>query len=641
MGTDDTPASPLKTAAAAGLATVGEGQSDFVLVQPRATASKGTKRVAKRLRAIKELTDAESSKTTPDDPFVEWYRAGGAKNPIQPKYDLDYLARLSESTSVLGPIIDAMATNVAGHGVRLAVRDEITPEERERLADEIARERTQLRQRLDNIHAKHSLGKIREIMRRRLEKVGYSAFEIVADGDGAPALLEPIRPQFLRYCPVDPEMVDWSQPTYDVDKLAWTERKLKRQFRLYSFAKAGSKAQCYLKEFGDPRVLDRETGEFYDAERVTLQSDGTYRIPGDARKVIRPANEVLLVELNNDTGVYPLPRYVGSIAEATLSWYANQHNIARLENPIPPMIVAVSGGTFTPEAKENIAEMFEEAQDIANVGAPLILEATMSAEMASAQMAGIGGTSTVKIEVHPLERVMSTDGLYREMDAANRKKLRACWKLSPVATGESDDFTRAAAQAGRSHDETDVYEPERQSEDLLLFDKALLPRWGIRFHRVITNPSPALGDEDLPELLKEAREGGAITPEEERQIVARRIRVDLEPLEGDIFQVPVALWPLGVRSLEDLDALEPLVDAQEREAEQAAAMAEAAAGGAEGESTGEDSDGDDVDDATKAIRARKALREEALGRKTMRLVRDLNRTITAAVDTMTPRHDAE
>lgn len=599
------------------LKSAGPTETHTFVVQPRALVHGGKKRSKEStlVRALKSLDDAPDTRSTPADAPAEDH-GRSQYHPTAPDYDPHYLVRLANQSNVLGPLITAMAENVAGHGHRLELRKEMTPELREQYAPEIESERLRLTELLEHVHYDHSLERIRELFRRRLEKVGYAGLEVITDTEGVPAILEPLHSQYLRKCPEDPEVVLWEQPVYDRTTLDWTPRTLGRRFRRWTYDRYRglNGNRVYLREFGDPRVLDSESGRFYPADQPIDPETG--RIVVDGKLAGRPANEVITYGLDDDSGPYPLPRYIGCLAEITMSWYAGQTNIARMENPIPPMLVLVSGGTLMDVSEETLREHFEACADLANVGAPLVLQAEATVPMSAA--AGIGGTSTVKIEVVPLDRVMQDDGLFQTMDANNRKKVRACFKLSPMATGESDDFSRAAAQSGLTHDEDHVYEPARRKEDSALFDKALLPRWGIRFWRVCANPAPAAGDEALPDLLREGRESRALSSDDERQILARRLRIDLPPRDAKWSDVPAPFIAEGYLSTEALDeaADEPRVDPA------AAAPAEPEPDGTDagGDGTGADDEGEQIEAAKSAART-------------------LAATLSRLTDGVVPRHD--
>lgn len=636
--------------------------SHRVTVRKGGKANKGgPRRMEGPLQQVfKQLEDADGGRTTPVDDL--WDDLHGVKCPLTPRYDLDYLAGLARYSNILGAVIKAMSENVAGHGHRLELREELTDDDRVRYEAEIEAERLRLGELLAHIHYDDSLAKLRRTFRRRMEKVGFGAFEVVTDQSGAPAILEPLRSQNLRPCPKDKEMVLWDQPVYDHGKLQWTKRVVPRRFRRWVYLRTRTKDnRVYLREWGDPRVLDSKTGDFYPPGHPIDPATGRIVLDAAGNLGGRPANEVIVLGIDDDETVVPLPRYVGCLAELTTSWYGNQTNLARFENPIPPMLVLVSGGTLTDESWQAVTEHFEEAQDLENVGAPLVIQATMSPEAAAAAIAGVGGVPSVKLEVVPLDRVMAEDGLYQTMDANNRLKVRACWGLSPVATGESQDFSRAAANAGRSHDETDVYAPARHEEDEALFAKRLLPRWGIRFWRVVTNASPSLGDEDLPDLLREGREGRALTVNDTRRVLAGRLRVPLQPVEEPWGDLPAAFLADGFLSTEEVEAYSE-IDHAERTAGAAAGAAANEPGGqdAEGSTTGVDDDGDDVEEAAAKrqrklvklaakslgvepaalLRASKAARGETTVADVQRQVKELAEGLNAATDALVPRHDA-
>jgi len=567
------------------MATVEEGVTQVIPLRPedrdteRAIAiRKGRLHMA--LKALGSIMEGEQSQQQ-DDPFASHYGAGSNPllDPIPPDTPLEWWARLPLHSNILLPCMTAYARGISGNGIRLVPR--ITDQDDPRLQqheEEIKAEKLELLEQLANLHHTLSLEQLREANRIRMEAVGFAGFEVIRDQEGRPSMLEPVFPHLIRMCPVDPQVVMWDQPVFDSARLQWVTRQVPRKFRRYVFlTRYDHSRRQYLKEYGDPRIIGNRTGTIYpDEAALQASKDDT-----------RPANEFLRMDVLSLDGTYPIPRHAGVVDEISGSIFANELNLSRFINPIPPMAVLVSGGTLVPAAVKKVRELFEGASDYKS--APLVIEAE-PIKGASAY-AGVGGTPSVKIEIVPLDRVIDKDGLFQEYDQNNRDKIRASYRLSRMATGELPDLNRASANAGEDHDEEMVYCPERRGEDGLLFDRVLLPAWGIRWWRVETNATPGIGDEDLPELLDRAISGHAMSINELRAVLSRRLRHDLPPIPEKWAQVPPGMFDRGVTDPEDLQG----GFGQPQQAPPAEEGAQQGGPtGDQGQSTGRDEDGERV-----------------------------------------------
>lgn len=551
---------------------------------------------AYELRRKARLEGTETGSAQHADPFERIYGLGTLQ-ALEPPLDFDRLNEVPSETNILGPCIQAYVDNIAGHGWRLVSRLKPDDPRAQKFEAEIQAEAARLSKLLAHVNPRATLPTIRGAVRRDREALGNGFLEVIRSRRGEVIGLQHVPGVLVRLCPTDPSVVMVEQPIFDTESLTWERRGFPMTFRRFVHFPMGNQADLlYFKEYGDPREMHRRSGAF-----VAL---GTL-------KPEEQATEIIHLTINPYQSAYGEPRWIGAILEALGVRRAAEVNYDLFENKgVPPLVVLVSGGHLDENSTKAIQKHFKSIQGQKRFWSPLVLQAEpASMGNVEAAMAGISGSSTVRIEIIPLQQFMQDDSLYKGYVADNRKYVRATFNLSPMATGESDDFSRAAANAGLLHDEAHAYAPRRRSEDEELFDLRLLPEWGIRFHRVESLRPSALQDEDLADLLTIGHEAAALRPNEVRSALAGRLNIDLPPIPQEYAQdVPSRLvTEAGARSWRELEpgAKPPGAPAPGIEPPAKGGNEPSPANTPEGTDTGEDADGQDVDPA-RGTQSRKA-----------------------------------
>jgi PBSX family phage portal protein len=473
----------------------------------------GRERIARSVRAVvlrpdvirKAVSDRGATKAEPtDDPFGNLQRDGRI---VEPPFDPLVLAQLVEYSSELGPCIEAMEVNCDAYGYTLrqlvGTLGEEIPEE---LKKEIRKERVRLR---NFFRASYDDGftALRRLMRKDLEGTGNAYWEVARNAADKIDAFYHLPSYQMRLGIQDTDLTEYEQviPIESEDaEGVWTNQKRKaaRRFRRYVQWRPGAARPAWFKEFGDPRDLDRETGEY--------AKPGT-RLPFEKR-----ASEIMHWRLYSSRTPYGLPRFIGNLLSIYGSRGAEEINfITFRNNNVPSMFVLVSDGILTDASVERLRKLIEtQVKGSDNYSKVVILEAEGIDEPDDIR----GGRAHPKIEIKPLSDQQIRDAMFIEYDKANQEKIRRSFRLPPIFTGRSEDYNRATADASTKLAERQVFGPERAAFDAVI-NLRLLPHLNVRYHEFRSNGPPVAATDDLVNVMGAAERSGAMTPRIGREIL--------------------------------------------------------------------------------------------------------------------------
>lgn len=377
------------------------------------------------------------------DPFKDLYNTSDSGLKIlRPPYNRDGLAMLPDLSEVLGVCISAMKTNIPGFGWELRRYDD--PNEETEPPAEAEAERKQIHNFMHFINADQDIVGLLSDVWLDVETFGEGFIEVVRSEGGDIAELYRIPAISMRITERDQTPTEFTQMIRDYDaKLVPVTRKKKFR-RFVQMIKDTPDKKLFFKEFGDPRKISPSTGKAGSGD----------------------ANEVIHIKIPSTYTAYGIPRWAGVMVNIMGSRKAEEVNYYFFENKsIPPMIVTISGGALTEESMNEMKRVFEqEIKGLDNFHKILLLEAIPH----SASDIPGEKVSPVRIDVKPLTEFIQKDALFREYRADNRKKIRSSFKLPPIFTGDSDDYTRATAYESARVAEEQAFRPERRNLDYLV-----------------------------------------------------------------------------------------------------------------------------------------------------------------------------
>lgn len=387
---------------------------------------------------------------------------------LRPAYPLRALASTLRTSSILGPLVTAMAVNIDGFGYDFTY---VGPKGQDQGAEAQA-ELGMLRAWFGSCHPYETYELLRDKFRRDIETVGRAGLEVMrAPKTGIPQQLEHLPGVTLYQSPRDPRPTLIKLPFRAADGKI-EEREVWYRFR--RFAQLVDRHVVWFREFGDPRILDWRTGEY-----ASDALDEQYR-----------ATEILFDCLYDPTTDGGVPRWIGALLTLEGMREAQVVNFLFFKkNAIPALAVLVSGGKLTKQTLEFLQDFMNgEAgggRGTDAVHRVLLLEALPGDGKEPAQ-------GQVKIEFKPLQSERQNDAMFREYTKDGRIEVRSTFRLPPLYIGEIEAQNFATAMASRLTAEEQVFVPERSRTDAL-FNRRLLPTLPATFWEIWTK-GPEISD---------------------------------------------------------------------------------------------------------------------------------------------------
>ena len=448
-------------------------------------------------------------------------RRGAVGDVIEPPFDPLSLLVMPEESSHLGKCIEAYVTNIAGFGstfrpVRLS--EDVTGERKEEILREMRRERVVLANTFRNCVLSDSFLGLGEKTRRSMETIGYGFWEVIQHPiTDAFQFLKHVQAHRVRMTrvgdlvpvelPVVFEREDGTREIVPVSSMRWF-----RRFVLVDPDDRGKRV--WFKEWGDPRDLDAETGEFAP--------------PGTRIPIGRRANALIHWCLHSDRTPYGLPRYIGVVMTIRGDRGAERVNYVTLKNNnVPSLAFLVSNGQLTAGTVKRIRQFIEDqaSEWKDNRSKILIVEAEAPGEDGSD-----GGT--VKLAIERLTSEQMKDQLFQEYGVNNERKIRGAFRLPAVLVGDDSSQNRANATESTKKADEQVFAPERRKVDewMNLF---FLPHLGVRYHEFLSYGPNVTDPKTISDLMSASERTGGMTPETSRQITGEILGRELPPIAKD------------------------------------------------------------------------------------------------------------
>ena len=292
----------------------------------------------------------------------------------------------------------------------------------------------------------------------------------------------------------------------------------KKKFRKYRQV-IGSKC-VYYKEFGDPRIMDKTTGE-YLKEKAKLE-------------IGKQANEI--IEYAIGTAPYGLVRWIGQILSVDGCRRAeNLNNNYFRKGRHTPLAIIVENGTLSDESYQKLQEYMNNIEGENGQHSFLLLEMESTVDKAAFE-----SEEKPHVVLKDLGSILQKDELFQDYMDNTRRKVQSAFQLPDLYVAYTTDFNRATAQTAQEITEQQVFQPERESLAWFLNNRILN---GYQFKYVeayfktpnISNP------EDLYKLMTIANAAGGLTPNKSKELLYESLGETSEDYEGDWGNIPMAL----------------------------------------------------------------------------------------------------
>ncbi|QIW21202.1 phage portal protein [Bacillus thuringiensis] len=434
-----------------------------------------------------------------DDPFENSYENDEI---LRPPYNLKELKLVAEHSSILQQCIEAYTTNIVSFGMNPSYSFDY------RAADKSIQKKADVEWERLHFFLKYlSFDEIPEtILDWALadrEKTGNGYLEVIRNGLGEPCSIEYMDcvnmrvTTFTEFVDTEITVMENNQPiTVPIPK----------RFRKY--VQIQNDKKTFLKEYGDPRFMNRSTGKF------TSTHNG-----------VEESNEV--IHLKNGPSAYGKPRYLGQLISLFGARKAEELNYYYFKNGRHvPAAVIVENGQLTKQSYQEIQEYMSGVQGVDNSHRFMLLEAE---GIETESYAGEEDVKPVKVQIKSLADMLQQDALFLEYDAKTRDKLRSAFRLPPLYTGESQDYNKATAQTAKQVTEEQVFGPQRNvvaGKLTTLFCQSL----GLHYVSIILKGPSASDPVEKAKALIPLINAGTITPNDPRDLAGEILGKELEPL---------------------------------------------------------------------------------------------------------------
>ena len=483
--------------------------------------SKPTKKISKRVEvedvkgnrhilkatviSVNPLDIKKSNSQALDDVDIE--SLGIRDKVIEPPLSLSELSVLAEFSTELEQTTESMAVGVDGFGYRI-MPQVMTKEQQTSFKKQIDEEWEFLDHFFKFPNSEESFVKLRRESTQEKELTGNAYWELVPSLTDSKrySAINRINAATIRITKTDRVMTKMGL-NYVKNDLTLGTKFFQKRFR--RFVQIIGTKKVFFKQFGDPRIIDKRTGE------VAESLDPKFR-----------ANELFHFKIESRRRTpYGMPRFTGNIISIKGSRQADETNIITLmNNNIPSFAILANGGMLTQGSVDRIREFVDtQIKGSSNYSKWLILEGESTHD-------GLSSPNSIKIEIVPLTRAQHQDMLWQSYDENNAKKLRRNFRIAPILVGASENYDRATAQVSEALTEKYVYNPEREEIDREI-NKILLAQ-GIRFWVFKSNSPNVTNDDDLVRILTGAERSGALTPRIARMLLEDILNRDLPGFEN-------------------------------------------------------------------------------------------------------------
>ncbi len=494
---------------------------------------------------------------------------------IVPPYDPEALCLLLENSNSLRQNIDAYVTNIDAFGHRFepvidldaddadqrianaiyverlaakeAERDdpvvqakplvptaaEVAARKKE-VAETIRMERSRLETFFDFCCVDLSFVTLRRRTRQDIETLGNGYWEVLRNASGEIVQFVYVPGFTMRLLRLDPEPVSVDMKV-KVSDLAFDAVTVPRRFRRY--VQVLETQVVYFKEFGDPRVLSRKTGELVPSVEELRRRD-----PSDG-----PATEILHFKLHNPRSAYGTPRWIGNLLAVLGSRQTEEINFLYFENKsVPPLALLVSGGRLSKSSIPRIEDFIENhLKGKRNFHKVLVIEAEPA--QGAPEFAHSG---RMRIELKPLTSAQQQDELFSSYDERNIDKVGQAFRLPRLLRGDIRDFNRSTADSALHFAEMQVFQPERDEFDFLI-NRKVLADMGIGFWRFRSNAPLTRDPSAMTEMVVALVKAGVLTPEEGRHLAGDIFNRDFKKIAAEWVKQPIALTLAGFAAADD------------------------------------------------------------------------------------------
>lgn len=431
---------------------------------------------------------------------------------IPHRINMQGLEFLVDHSTILPQCIRAYKNNIAGFGVDVQYNGDFEE------TDETKKEWDTLQRIIDLLNFDMEAKEIFESVITASETYGIGYLEVIRNIEGDVVGLE-----FVEDTP-SVDMTYPIEPYVDCDVI-YKGEKVTRQKKFKKYRQTINGRTVYFREFGDPRIMDKTTGDYVsEGEKLDLSMQ---------------ANE--LFELKIGKGYYGTPRWLGACITIDGAYRAEGLNNNYFRNGRhTPLMIIVRGGTLSDESYTKLQGYMDEIKGENGQHAFMILETEKNDTGVDFE-----GETQPNVDIKDLANILQRDELFQDYQENARKKVQSAFLLPDLYVGYTTDFNRATSQTAMEVTEKQVFQPERKHLAWILNNK-LLNGYGFKFVEVVFAEPDITNPDDMMKLLNITERAGGLTLNEAKALSAKVLGKDAEDYPEtfnmeDIGNIPLAL----------------------------------------------------------------------------------------------------
>lgn len=423
-------------------------------------------------------------------------------------YEQRTLQELVDDSTILPQCINAYGNNIAGFGISLKYNGDYDEE-----TEEMKAEWNRAEEIVDLMNQDSDVSKIFSDVIKDRESIGIAYIEVIRNTMGDVVQIEHIaEPQTI-------EMTVGLEP-YIKYKYVYKGKVIERNKKFKKYKQTVGGNVVYFKEFGDPRTLNKNTGEYVDGQINDMEE----------------ANEI--IEFKVGSLPYGKVRWLGQIISVDGARRAEtlNNNYFRKGRHTPLMII-IKGGCLTDESKTKLQEYMNNIEGENGQHGFLVLEA----ENYDKPLPGFDDNEKKpEIEIKDLASILQKDELFQEYLNNSRRKTQSAFLLPDLYVGYTTDFNRATAQTAMEVTEKQVFRPERDALAWIINNK-LLNGYGFKYVEVQFNAPDITNPDDIANILNVTSAAGGLTLNMAKDLTNKTLGREAEPYDESIGNLPLAL----------------------------------------------------------------------------------------------------
>lgn len=396
---------------------------------------------------------------------------------ISQPVDLRGLKALVNNSTILPQCINAYRRNITGYGVSVHYNEDYD-NETEAMKAEFAK----LQRVVDLLNYDKAIKEVFEDIIEARETYGIAYAEVIRNMSGEVSELV-----FITNTP----SVEMTYPTEQfVDTVfIYKGQQIQRKKKFRKFKQTVAGKTVYFKEFGDPRIMDKTSGEYVKG--------------GEQIEIDNQANE--LIDFKIGSTYYGEVRWLGAVLTVDGNRRAEvlNNNYFR-KGRHTPLLIAINGGTLTDDSYEKLETYMSNIEGEKGQHGFILLETDNNETTTN-----MTESEKPTIEIKDLASILQKDELFQEYLENGRKKIQSSFLLPDLYVGYTTDFNRATAQTAMEVTEKQVFQPERGSLEWVLNNK-ILNEYAFKYVHLEFNEPEITNPDDIMKILNITERAGGL-----------------------------------------------------------------------------------------------------------------------------------